>query len=112
MSELTPMKRQYNEIKAQHEDCLLFFRLGDFYDAYILASTQRFDKAIFKDALKATAAHRGTEQQISDVPSIIRNIEDSSELKAMWNKYRRQFAYAADIEYDAILSALKALLEF
>ena len=30
MAELTPMKRQYNEIKAQHQDCLLFFRLGDF----------------------------------------------------------------------------------
>lgn len=87
-------------------------RPRDFYDAYILASTQKFDKGIFRDALKATTAHRGTEQQISDVPSIIRNIEDSSELKAMWNKYRRQFAYAADIEYDTILSVLKALLEF
>ena len=30
MAELTPMKRQYNEIKEQHKDCLLFFRLGDF----------------------------------------------------------------------------------
>ena len=86
-------------------------RPRDFYDAYILAATQKFDKAMFRDALKATAAHRGTEQQISDVPSIICNIEDSSELKAMWNKYRRQFAYAADIEYDTILSVLKALLD-
>ena len=34
MSELTPMKKQYNEIKAQHEDCLLFFRLGDFYEMF------------------------------------------------------------------------------
>ena len=25
MAELTPMKRQYNEIKSQHQDCLLFF---------------------------------------------------------------------------------------
>ena len=28
------MKRQYNEIKAQHRDCLLFFRLGDFYEMF------------------------------------------------------------------------------
>ena len=40
MAELTPMKRQYLEIKEQYQDCLLFFRLGDFYemfydDAYI-----------------------------------------------------------------------------
>ena len=34
MSELTPMKRQYNEIKAKHQDCLLFFRLGDFYEMF------------------------------------------------------------------------------
>ena len=31
MAELTPMKRQYLEIKEQYQDCLLFFRLGDFY---------------------------------------------------------------------------------
>lgn len=34
MSELTPMKRQYNEIKAKYQDCLLFFRLGDFYEMF------------------------------------------------------------------------------
>ena len=26
MAELTPMKKQYLEIKSQHPDCLLFFR--------------------------------------------------------------------------------------
>jgi len=34
MAELTPMKIQYNEIKEQHKDCLLFFRLGDFYEMF------------------------------------------------------------------------------
>ena len=34
MAELTPMKQQYNEIKAQYADCLLFFRLGDFYEMF------------------------------------------------------------------------------
>ena len=34
MAELTPMKRQYQEIKQQHSDCLLFFRLGDFYEMF------------------------------------------------------------------------------
>ncbi len=44
MAELTPMKKQYNAIKAQHPDCLLFFRLGDFYEMFdddaILASRE------------------------------------------------------------------------
>ncbi len=34
MAELTPMKKQYYEIKAQCPDCLLFFRLGDFYEMF------------------------------------------------------------------------------
>ncbi|MDR2087789.1 MAG: DNA mismatch repair protein MutS, partial [Clostridiales Family XIII bacterium] len=36
---MTPMMRQYNEIKEQHKDCILFFRLGDFYEMF-------FDDAI------------------------------------------------------------------
>ena len=32
--ELTPMKRQYNAIKAQNADSILFFRLGDFYEMF------------------------------------------------------------------------------
>lgn len=30
----TPMMRQYNEIKRQHKDALLFFRMGDFYELF------------------------------------------------------------------------------
>ncbi|MDD7414595.1 MAG: nucleotidyl transferase AbiEii/AbiGii toxin family protein [Eubacteriales bacterium] len=85
-------------------------RPRDFYDAYILSTTQKFDKAVFTDALQATAAHRGTAQQIADVPAILQNIEESPKLKTMWDKYRKQFAYAADIEYDQIMTVLKTLL--
>jgi DNA mismatch repair protein MutS len=31
----TPMMRQYMEIKSQYPDCLLFFRLGDFYELFL-----------------------------------------------------------------------------
>ena len=33
-TELTPMKRQYNRIKEENQDCILFFRLGDFYEMF------------------------------------------------------------------------------
>ena len=33
-NELTPMRRQYNEIKERNQDCILFFRLGDFYEMF------------------------------------------------------------------------------
>ncbi|MFR9310140.1 nucleotidyl transferase AbiEii/AbiGii toxin family protein [Hydrogeniiclostridium mannosilyticum] len=87
-------------------------RPRDFYDAYILTTTQRFDNAVFANALKATANHRGTAQQIADVPGILRNIEESPELKTMWGKYRKQFSYAKDITYEQIMDSIKALLFF
>ena len=34
MAELSPMMRQYMEIKSHHQDSILFFRLGDFYEMF------------------------------------------------------------------------------
>lgn len=31
----TPMMKQYMEIKSQYRDCLLFFRMGDFYELFL-----------------------------------------------------------------------------
>ncbi len=39
MAELSPMMKQYFAIKEQNKDCILFFRLGDFYEMF-------FDDAI------------------------------------------------------------------
>ena len=86
-------------------------RPRDFYDAYILTTTQKFDESVFAEALSATANHRGTTQQIADVSAILYNIEESQELKTMWDKYRKQFAYAQDITYEQIMDSIKALLE-
>ena len=33
-AELTPMQRQYNDIKERNQDSILFFRLGDFYEMF------------------------------------------------------------------------------
>lgn len=86
-------------------------RPRDFYDTYILSTTQEFDKTVFAEALSATANHRGTAERITDITGILMNIEDSPELHAMWDKYRKQFAYARFIEYDQIIFKLKALTE-
>ena len=32
--ELSPMMRQYNATKEQYKDCILFYRLGDFYEMF------------------------------------------------------------------------------
>src|SRR5499425_1384348 len=41
---VTPMMEQYIEIKAAHPDCLLFYRMGDFYELF------------FEDAVVASPA--------------------------------------------------------
>lgn len=42
MAKLTPMMAQYKDIKAKHEDCILMYRLGDFYEMF------------FEDAVEAS----------------------------------------------------------
>jgi len=34
MDSLTPMMRQYLDVKSKYSDCILFFRLGDFYEMF------------------------------------------------------------------------------
>ncbi len=34
MSKVTPVRKQYLQIKAQHPDAVVFFRLGDFYETF------------------------------------------------------------------------------
>ena len=31
---VTPMMQQYLDVKAKHKDCIVFFRLGDFYEMF------------------------------------------------------------------------------
>ncbi len=50
---LTPLMRQYVEIKKEHQDKVLFFRLGDFYEMFM-------DDAIeVSHLLNLTLTHRG-----------------------------------------------------
>lgn len=86
-------------------------RPRDFYDVYILATTQKYDKGLFKEALKATAEHRGTTEQISNTAKILEEIKDSVELRAMWEKYKKQFAYAEGIHYEEIISIIKISID-
>jgi DNA mismatch repair protein MutS len=34
LTELTPMMQQYLQVKEQYKDCIVFFRLGDFYEMF------------------------------------------------------------------------------
>lgn len=82
----------------------------DFYDVYILGTTQKFDREVFKEALKATAIHRGSIEKITDVHGILEQISSNEDLKNMWSKYQKTFAYARDISYENIMEVLSDLI--
>ena len=86
-------------------------RPRDYYDIYILGTTQKYDVEILKEALKATAKHRGSTEQIADVEGILKQISESDDLKDMWNKYQKKFAYASDVSYEDVLEVLKMVLQ-
>lgn len=61
IDQLTPLMAQYKAVKAEHKDCLLFFRLGDFYELF-------FDDAIAASRALDIALTRRGQSQGQDVP--------------------------------------------
>ena len=86
-------------------------RPRDFYDVYILGTTQRYDKKIFLKALEATAIHRGSREQIIDKTGIIEKLSASEELIQMWEKYRKKFSYASEIQYADVMDVLLKMFQ-
>lgn len=86
-------------------------RPRDFYDVYILGTTRKYDKTIFKEALRATAEHRGSLERISDSKGILKQIAESKELREVWRKYQNKFVYAKDILYESIIKVVGGLTE-
>ena len=57
----TPLMQQYREIKARHQDAILFFRMGDFYEMFY-DDAETASRVL---GLTLTARHNGG---ASDVP--------------------------------------------
>lgn len=86
-------------------------RPKDFYDVYILATTQVIDKETLHEAIEATAEHRGSINQIANYGSILLQIRTNQSLINQWEKYRKQFPYAANISYHQIMEVMNDLLK-
>lgn len=85
-------------------------RPRDFYDTYILITTQEFDKKLFAEALEKTIEHRGTRNQINDYMDTLAIIENSKDLRRMWSNYQKQFAYAKDISFEDTCKSVNELI--
>lgn len=66
LASTTPAMRQYFEIKASHADCLVFYRMGDFYELFFDDATKA--AAILDIALTKRGKHAGAEIPMCGVP--------------------------------------------
>ncbi len=98
----TPMMAQYLNVKAQHEDCLLFYRMGDFYELFF--EDAKVAAAALDIALTRRGSHQGADIPMCGVPfhahenylarliqkgfrvAIAEQLEDPAAAKARGNK--------------------------
>ena len=60
MQDHTPMMKQYLRIKGEYQDCILFFRMGDFYEMFF--EDAKIASKILEIAL--TAREKGEKERI------------------------------------------------
>lgn len=58
---LTPMMQQYTDVKNQHPDCLVFYRMGDFYELF-------FDDAVTASRILDIALTKRGKSEGTDIP--------------------------------------------
>src|SRR6188474_3666544 len=58
----TPAMQQYHRMKAEHPDCLLFFRMGDFYELFFE------DAVVASRALEITLTSRSNDRDGAPIP--------------------------------------------
>ncbi len=84
-------------------------RMRDFYDIYILTTTQKFDTDTFRAALDKTIEKRHTAEQMSGVTEAIAMIMENAIMVSLWERYQKKYFYAADISWDMAIGAVKSL---
>ncbi len=85
-------------------------RMRDFYDIYILTTTQKFNNDIFKEALKKTAKNRDTFEQLSDgLINTIEVIRKDAFMIDLWQRYQKKYHYASDISWEMVIISIDNL---
>lgn len=86
-------------------------RMRDFYDIYILEQLHgnTLNTQILHDALLATARKRETEGHLAEAKEVFVEVEDSPVMQQLWTAYRKKFSYAADLEWNIVMNAVRIL---
>lgn len=84
-------------------------RMRDFYDIYVLTSTQKIAPDTFRAALDKTSEKRKSAGQIAETAAIIERVGSSQILVDLWNRYQKNYSYASDVSWDMAVKSLRSL---
>ena len=86
-------------------------RMRDFYDIYILEQLHgnTLSAQLLHDALLATARKRETEYHLAEAREVFDEVEESTVMQQLWTAYRKKFSYAADLEWNIVMKAVRKL---
>jgi len=88
-------------------------RARDYYDIYTLLK-MKSSEVLFSDlreALQKKTQERHTENYLEQYSVYLQQIQMSPELHQVWQAYQKQYDYASDIPFDAIISLLRETLD-
>jgi len=86
-------------------------RPRDFYDVYVLRALRKkkYRPKILKQALEETAKKRGSTVILPQYETILQAIEGDEQMNRFWAKYREEFSYAKDIEFDQVCVSVREI---
>ena len=87
-------------------------RPRDYYDVYILTKLQadNIDIPSLRAALTATVERRGSAELMNQYREIMDVVKGSDIMKRQWDNYRKDFGYAARIEFKETCDAVVAVM--
>ncbi len=88
-------------------------RARDYYDIYTLLKMKK-SEVLFSDlreALQKKTQERHTENYLEQYFVYLQQIQISPELHQVWRAYQKQYSYAADISFEAIIALLQETLD-
>ena len=88
-------------------------RPRDYYDVYILTklNAENIDIKVLREALYATAGKRGSLEVIKGYKNIMSVVKDSRVMNQRWDNYRKDFEYAASIDFDDTCDAVVSIMD-
>ena len=84
-------------------------RMKDYYDIYYFANIKwiDIDIEILKNSINTTFKHRKSENELNNHDLIIKELENSDNLNALWKQYQEKHEYAQDIQFRDVINSIR-----